>query len=52
MLLGFMLLLLAVTQVPISNICINTKVADIMLPCRKQILLINITKQAKGLKIF
>lgn len=35
MLLGFMSLLLAVTQVRISKICINTKVADIMLPCRK-----------------
>ncbi|KAM7531752.1 hypothetical protein LguiB_035162 [Lonicera macranthoides] len=35
MLLGFMSLLLAVTQVQISKICINTKVADVMLPCRK-----------------
>ncbi|KAK9290353.1 hypothetical protein L1049_008521 [Liquidambar formosana] len=36
MLLGFMSLLLAVTQEPISKICIPARVADIMLPCRKQ----------------
>lgn len=36
MLLGFMSLILAVTQVPISNICIPNRLADIMLPCRKQ----------------
>lgn len=35
MLLGFMSLLLAVTQEHISKICVSTKVADIMLPCRK-----------------
>ncbi|KAJ0087976.1 hypothetical protein Patl1_32067 [Pistacia atlantica] len=37
MLLGFMSLLLAVTQSFISNICIPTKVADIMLPCLKAV---------------
>ncbi|KAI7998694.1 MLO-like protein 3 [Camellia lanceoleosa] len=36
MLLGFMSLILAVTQEPISNICIPTRLADIMLPCRKE----------------
>uniref|UniRef100_A0A5B7CAK7 MLO-like protein n=1 Tax=Davidia involucrata TaxID=16924 RepID=A0A5B7CAK7_DAVIN len=36
MLLGFMSLILAVTQVHISNICIPTRVAYIMLPCRRQ----------------
>ncbi|XP_059646900.1 MLO-like protein 3 [Cornus florida] len=35
MLLGFMSLILAVTQVQISNICISTRLADIMLPCSK-----------------
>ncbi|CAI9760704.1 unnamed protein product [Fraxinus pennsylvanica] len=35
MLLGFMSLLLAVTQEHISKICVSTKVADIMLPCRE-----------------
>ncbi|KAF8403026.1 hypothetical protein HHK36_011121 [Tetracentron sinense] len=34
MLLGFMSLLLAATQRLISNICISSKVADTMLPCR------------------
>ncbi|OMO73511.1 Mlo-related protein [Corchorus olitorius] len=37
MLLGFMSLLLAVTQSQISSICIPAKMADIMLPCRKQL---------------
>ncbi|KAH7843629.1 hypothetical protein Vadar_018984 [Vaccinium darrowii] len=36
MLLGFMSLLLAVTQVRISKICIPNRLADIMLPCQKQ----------------
>ncbi|GLT79340.1 hypothetical protein SLA2020_508320 [Shorea laevis] len=36
MLLGFISLLLAVTQSLISNICIPAKFADTMLPCRKQ----------------
>ncbi|KAI7997499.1 MLO-like protein 3 [Camellia lanceoleosa] len=36
MLLGFMSLILAVTQEHISNICIPTRLADIMLPCRKE----------------
>ncbi|CAL5419931.1 unnamed protein product [Camellia sinensis] len=36
MLLGFMSLILAVTQESISNICIPTRLADIMLPCRKE----------------
>lgn len=36
-LLGFMSLLLAVTQTSISKICIPTKVAYTMLPCRKTI---------------
>lgn len=35
MLLGFMSLILAVTQRPISRICIPTKVANTLLPCRK-----------------
>lgn len=35
MLLGFMSLLLAMTQERISKICVSTKVAEIMLPCRK-----------------
>ncbi|KAK2977573.1 hypothetical protein RJ640_007209 [Escallonia rubra] len=35
MLLGFVSLLLAVTQDYITKICISTKAADIMLPCRK-----------------
>ncbi|OVA18112.1 Mlo-related protein [Macleaya cordata] len=35
MLLGFISLLLAATQRPISKICINSKVADTMLPCHK-----------------
>lgn len=35
MLLGFMSLLLAVTQEHISKICVPSKVADKMLPCRK-----------------
>lgn len=37
MLLGFMSLILAVTQTYISNICIPTKAADTMLPCRKAV---------------
>ncbi|KAK6231580.1 hypothetical protein SCA6_001653 [Theobroma cacao] len=37
MLLGFMSLLLAVTQSRISHICIPAKMADIMLPCSKQV---------------
>ncbi|CAK9164809.1 unnamed protein product [Ilex paraguariensis] len=37
MLLGFMSLLLAVTQESISKICVSKKIADIMLPCRKEI---------------
>ncbi|CAL5419929.1 unnamed protein product [Camellia sinensis] len=36
MLLGFMSLILAVTQEHIANICIPTRLADIMLPCRKE----------------
>ncbi|KAJ7947786.1 MLO-like protein [Quillaja saponaria] len=32
---GFMSLILTVTQGPVSKICIPTKVANIMLPCRK-----------------
>ncbi|KAF6134659.1 hypothetical protein GIB67_002060 [Kingdonia uniflora] len=35
MVMGFMSLLLAATQRPISKICISTKVADKMLPCHK-----------------
>lgn len=35
MLLGFMSLILAVTQRPISKICIPNRVANTMLPCRK-----------------
>ncbi|MCL7041323.1 hypothetical protein MKW94_023540 [Papaver nudicaule] len=35
MLLGFISLLLAATQGPISKICISHKVAETMLPCRK-----------------
>ncbi|KAL6979302.1 hypothetical protein U1Q18_020967 [Sarracenia purpurea var. burkii] len=35
MLLGFLSLLLAVTQKPISEICISNRIADSMLPCRK-----------------
>ncbi|KAF2289956.1 hypothetical protein GH714_039304 [Hevea brasiliensis] len=37
MLLGFISLMLAVTQESISKICISTKIADSMLPCRKEI---------------
>ncbi|XP_021673990.2 MLO-like protein 3 [Hevea brasiliensis] len=37
MLLGFISLMLAVTQESISKICIPTKIADSMLPCRKEI---------------
>ena len=44
MLLGFMSLLLAGTQSPISDICIPAKVADVMLPCRKQAVQSKITK--------
>ncbi|KAK6942829.1 Mlo-related protein [Dillenia turbinata] len=36
MLLGFLSLLLAVTQVQISRICISKDAANTMLPCRKQ----------------
>ena len=36
MLLGFMSLLLAVTQERISKICVPSKVGNIMLPCKKQ----------------
>lgn len=36
MLLGFMSLLLAVTQQYIAKICVSSKVADTMLPCRKE----------------
>ncbi|XP_030542459.2 MLO-like protein 3 [Rhodamnia argentea] len=36
MLLGFISLLLAVTQQSISNICISAELADTMLPCKKQ----------------
>ncbi|XP_062168123.1 MLO-like protein 3 [Alnus glutinosa] len=36
MLLGFMSLILAVTQERISKICISAKAAETMLPCRKQ----------------
>ncbi|GFZ02343.1 hypothetical protein Acr_15g0009510 [Actinidia rufa] len=36
MLLGFMSLLLAVTQESISRICIPNRLTDIMLPCRKE----------------
>jgi hypothetical protein len=35
-LLGFMSLILAVIQEPISKICISAKAAETMLPCRKQ----------------
>uniref|UniRef100_A0A5B7AJ27 MLO-like protein n=1 Tax=Davidia involucrata TaxID=16924 RepID=A0A5B7AJ27_DAVIN len=44
-LLGFMSLLLAATQRPISKICIPTRVANSMLPCRKSIT----TKSTKAL---
>ncbi|GFY93342.1 seven transmembrane MLO family protein [Actinidia rufa] len=37
MLLGFMSLILAVTQEHISSICISNKLADVMLPCRKEV---------------
>ncbi|XP_031379599.1 MLO-like protein 3 [Punica granatum] len=37
MLLGFISLLLAVTQTPISKICISSDLADTMLPCRKEV---------------
>ncbi|KAF9680292.1 hypothetical protein SADUNF_Sadunf06G0106100 [Salix dunnii] len=37
MLLGFMSLMLAVTQEPISKICIPANLADSMLPCRKEV---------------
>ncbi|XP_024026363.1 MLO-like protein 3 [Morus notabilis] len=46
-LLGFMSLLLAVTQRPISKICIPTKVAYTMLPCRKS----GPTKTTKALAV-
>lgn len=36
MILGFMSLILAVIQEPISTICISASAADTMLPCRKQ----------------
>ncbi|KAL3531918.1 hypothetical protein ACH5RR_005439 [Cinchona calisaya] len=36
MLLGFLSLLLAIIQEPISKICISEKLADTMLPCKKQ----------------
>lgn len=36
MLLGFMSLVLAGIQSPISDICISPKISDIMLPCKKQ----------------
>ncbi|KAE8099554.1 hypothetical protein FH972_017529 [Carpinus fangiana] len=36
MLLGFMSLILAVTQERISKICVSAKAAETMLPCRKQ----------------
>ncbi|KAG6430471.1 hypothetical protein SASPL_108539 [Salvia splendens] len=39
MLLGFMSLLLAVTQQYISKICVPSEVADTMLPCRKQVVI-------------
>ncbi|XP_060668295.1 MLO-like protein 3 isoform X2 [Ziziphus jujuba] len=45
MLLGFMSLILAVTQRPISRICIPTKVGQTMLPCRKS----SSTKTTKAL---
>ncbi|XVE61737.1 hypothetical protein DITRI_Ditri06bG0063600 [Diplodiscus trichospermus] len=44
MLLGFMSLLLAGTQSPISDICAPAKVADIMLPCRKKVVQSKINK--------
>ncbi|XP_011048573.1 PREDICTED: MLO-like protein 3 isoform X2 [Populus euphratica] len=37
MLLGFMSLMLAVTQKPISKICIPANLANSMLPCRKEV---------------
>lgn len=49
MLLGFMSLLLAVTQVSISNICIPNRLADIMLPCRKQAEVENVEHLVVGL---
>lgn len=46
--LGFMSLILAVTQRPVSKICIPTKVAYTMLPCRKS----GPTKTTKALGVF
>lgn len=39
MLLGFMSLLLAVTQQYIAKICVPSEVADTMLPCRKEVVI-------------
>ncbi|KAG5553723.1 hypothetical protein RHGRI_011567 [Rhododendron griersonianum] len=49
MLLGFMSLLLAVTQVSISNICIPNRLVDIMLPCRKEAEVENVEHLVVGL---
>ncbi|KAL0409892.1 UNVERIFIED_CONTAM: MLO-like protein 3 [Sesamum latifolium] len=48
MLLGFMSLLLAVTQDKISNICVPSKVASTMLPCRREV----VTAGTESLAVF
>ncbi|KAL0309745.1 UNVERIFIED_CONTAM: MLO-like protein 3 [Sesamum radiatum] len=48
MLLGFMSLLLAVTQDKISRICVPSKVANTMLPCRRQF----VTPGTESLAVF
>ncbi|KAL0347212.1 UNVERIFIED_CONTAM: MLO-like protein 3 [Sesamum calycinum] len=48
MLLGFMSLLLAVTQDKISRICVPSKVANTMLPCRREF----VTPGTESLSVF
>ncbi|KAL0375102.1 UNVERIFIED_CONTAM: MLO-like protein 3 [Sesamum radiatum] len=48
MLLGFMSLLLAVTQDKISKICVSSKVANTMLPCRREV----VTPGTESLAVF
>jgi len=43
MLLGFMSLMLAATQKPISKICIPANLANSMLPCRKEVAISKLT---------
>ncbi|XP_057954438.1 MLO-like protein 3 isoform X2 [Malania oleifera] len=50
MLLGFMSLILAVTQRPISKLCIPNKVASTMLPCRTRLLQSHTTEALRPLR--